>query len=203
MAYSSVVERKIREFIRMYGEGIAIAINNTGLFFPAIVGQSAWESGYGSRIPPNSNNFAGIKYNPNLRGVIGYVVADTTEYVNGVKISVPKKFSKFADVASGFRAHIDVLMGDRYKNARLTAKSPEEQILMIAKAGYTTTPAQMYLNKMKSLIEAARDVSQLGRISDMAVKNEEQTPKTTAPKSTNIGSIFAPTYTPIKISEKL
>ena len=52
----------------------------------------------------------------------------------------------------------------RYTSARFDAKSPEEQILMIAKAGYTTTPAQKYLNDMKPLIEAARDISKLGRI---------------------------------------
>jgi flagellum-specific peptidoglycan hydrolase FlgJ len=197
MAYSKLVEKRIREFIRMYGEGIAIAINNTGLFFPAVIGQSAWESGYGERIPPNSNNFAGIKYNPNLQNVVGFVIADTTEYIRGRKVKRKEKFSKFKDVASGFKAHIEVLMKDRYKNARLNAKSPEEQMVMIAQSGYSTTPAQQYMEQMKPLIEAARDISGLGRISDMAEKPQQAPPTQptqTKPKQTIIrgGSSFEP-----------
>jgi flagellum-specific peptidoglycan hydrolase FlgJ len=162
--YGKATYKRIGDFTDKYGSGIAKAISNTGLFFPAIIGQSAWESGYGDRIPPNSNNFGGIKYTPNLAGVVGYVESDTTEYVGGVKKYVKQKFAKFKDVESGFKAHIQLLMGERYKNARLNAKSPEEQILMIAKSGYSTTPPQKYLNDMKSLIEASRDYSKLGRI---------------------------------------
>jgi flagellum-specific peptidoglycan hydrolase FlgJ len=162
--YGKATYNRIKEFTDKYGIGIAKSIANTGLYFPAVVGQSAYESGYGDRIPPNSNNFGGIKYNPNLLGVVGYVESDTTEYINGVKKFVKQKFAKFKDVESGFKAHIQVLMADRYKSARLNAKSPEEQILMIAKSGYSTTPPQTYLNNLKSLIEASRDYSKLGRI---------------------------------------
>jgi len=162
--YGKATYNRIKQFTDKYGIGIAKSIANTGLYFPAVVGQSAYESGYGDRIPPNSNNFGGIKYNPNLAGVIGYVESDTTEYIKGVKKNVKQKFAKFRDAESGFKAHIQVLMLDRYKNARLNAKSPEQQILMIAESGYTTTPPQTYLNNLKSLIEASRDYSKLGRI---------------------------------------
>ena len=162
--YGKGTYNAIKEFTDKYGIGIAKAISNTGLYFPAVIGQSAFESGYGKRIPPNSNNFGGIKYNPNLSGVVGYVESDTTEYINGRKRFVKQKFAKFKDVESGFKAHIQVLMADRYKSARLNAKSPEEQLLMIAKSGYTTTPPQTYLNNLKSLVEASRDYSKLGRI---------------------------------------
>jgi flagellum-specific peptidoglycan hydrolase FlgJ len=162
--YSAYLYGRVKDFVKLYGVGIANAISKTGLFFPAIVGQSAYESGYGEKIPANSNNFGGIKYNPNLIGVIGYVEADTFEVVKGVKKKVKAKFSKFKDVESGFKAHIQVLLLDRYKNARLTAKTPEEQILMIAKAGYTTTPPTKYLGDMKGIIEAVSDYTKLGRI---------------------------------------
>jgi len=162
--YSSAVYNRTKAFIDKYGVGIAKSIANTGLYFPAVVGQSAFESGYGDRIPEGSNNFGGIKYNPNLRGVVGYTLSDTTEYIGGKKTKVQQKFAKFKDVESGFLAHIQVLMADRYKNARLNAKSPEEQILMIVKAGYSTTPPEKYLSSMKGIIEAARDYSKLGRI---------------------------------------
>jgi hypothetical protein len=162
--YGKFTKIRIKEFTDKYGIGIIKAITNTGLYFPAMIGQSAWESGYGEKIPLDSNNFGGIKYNPKLEGVVGYVIADTSEYINGKKVRVKQKFSKFKDVESGFKAHVQVLMLERYKKARLEAKSPEQQILMIAQSGYTTTPPQKYLNDMKGLIEASRDYSKLGRI---------------------------------------
>ena len=158
-------DTKVRYFLFKYGSGIANAIKGTNLFFPAIVAQSIAESGYGRSIPTGSNNFGGIKYAPNLPGVVGYVLADTSEYVKGKKVKTPNvKFSKFADVESGFKAHIGVLLADRYKNARLNAKSPEEQIVMIANAGYTTTPASTYLGLMKGNIARVRDKTQISKI---------------------------------------
>jgi len=161
--YSPLVFSKTKQFIENYGAGIAKAIAGTGLFFPAMVAQSALESGYGEHIPKNSNNFGGIKYAPNLEGVIGYVIADSVEIIGNK--ATPVKFSRFVDVEAGFKAHIRVLLNERYKKARLDATTPEEQILMIAKAGYTLTPAKEYLRRMQSIINAARDYSELGRIS--------------------------------------
>jgi len=154
-----------KAFIKSYGVGVANAIKGTQLYFPAVMAQSALESGYGKNIPTGSNNFGGIKYAPGLPGVIGYVSADTTEWKNGKPYKTIQKFSKFKDVESGFKAHIQVLLADRYKNARLKATSPEQQILMIAQAGYTTGTAKEYLDAMKGIIEAMRDISKLGRIS--------------------------------------
>ena len=165
MPYSLAVKKKTRAFVDRYGQGIIKAIKGTGLFFPTVVAQKCLESGYGeSSLAMNDFNFGGIKYNPNLPGVIGYVVKDTFEYRGGRKIPVQAKFSKFKDVESGINATITVLKGDRYKDARLNAKTPQEQVLMIARAGYTTTPANTYLSKLKGIIEATQDYVQLGRI---------------------------------------
>lgn len=164
--YSLAVKNETQKFVKAYGKGIVEAIRGTGLFFPAVIGIQVLESGWGkSELTRLGNNFGGIKYNPNLAGVIGSISMDTTEYVRGRKISVVKKFSKFKDVQSGFRATINVLLLDRYKNARLNAKSPEEQIIMIVKSGYSTTPPQKYLAKMQGIIDATRDLTGLGRIS--------------------------------------
>ena len=164
--YSLAVKNSTKEFVDKYGKGVALAIRGTGLFFPTIIAQKALESGWGrSGLTREANNFGGIKYNPRLTGVVGYVLKDTTEYVGGKKVFVKEKFSKFKDVESGIRATIQVLLGDRYKDARLNAKTPEEQVLMIAKAGYTTTPPQKYLSSLKGIIEATQDYSGLGRIS--------------------------------------
>ena len=179
MAYSSVAYNKMRSFIDNYGTAVAKAIANTGLYFPAVIGQSAYESGYGERIPKDSNNFGGIKYNPSLEGVVGYVDSVTTEYVGGVPQTVIQKFSKFRDAETGFKAHIQVLLKDRYKDARLNSKTPQEQILGFAKAGYTTTPANQYAESIYPLIEASIDYAKssgrypIGRVekSDIAEKS--------------------------------
>lgn len=164
--YSLAVKNATEQFVKDYGKGIALAIKGTGLFFPAVVAQKALESGWGkSELTKQANNFGGIKYNPNLSGVTGFVVKDTTEYVKGKKVYVKAKFSKFKDVEAGIRATIQVLLGDRYKDARLKAKTPEEQVLMVAKAGYTTTPPTIYLSKLQGIIEATQDLTGLGRIS--------------------------------------
>ncbi len=165
MAYSLATRNATRDFLKTYGVGIAKAVTNTNLFFPAIVAQKALESGWGrSGLAKEANNFGGIKYAPSLAGVIGFVTKDTTEYVRGKKVKTQAKFSKFKDVESGIRATIQVLMGDRYKEAREKAKTPQEQILMIARAGYTTTPPQKYLNSLNGIIEATQDATGLGRI---------------------------------------
>jgi flagellum-specific peptidoglycan hydrolase FlgJ len=175
MAYSLATRNATRNFLKTYGEGIAKAVTDTNLFFPAIVAQKALESGWGrSGLAKEANNFGGIKYAPSLAGVIGYVTKDTTEYKKGCrcktvdcdecKYFVKANFSKFKDVESGIRATIRVLMGDRYKDAREKAKTPQEQILMIARAGYTTTPPQKYLDSLNGIIEATQDATGLGRI---------------------------------------
>jgi hypothetical protein len=156
-------DTKVRYFIYLYGEGIAKAIKGTNLFFPAITALKITESGYGRNIPTGSFNFGGVKYNSNIHS--GYVLSDTYEVVNGKKTLVKNtKFAKFKDAEDGIKQNIKVLLGDRYKNAREQAKSPEEQIKMIAKAGYTTTPADTYLNLMSGNIKRVAKKTGFGKI---------------------------------------
>ena len=163
--YSLAVKNKTKWFIDTYGEGIAKAIKGTNLFFPAVVAQKAVESGWGqSSLTKLHNNWGGIKCAPKLAGAIGCVKMDTTEYKKGVKYNTKQSFTKFSDTESGIKAVTQVLMADRYKNARNNAKTAKEQVLMIAKAGYTTTPAQKYLDGLSGIIEAAQDYKGLGRI---------------------------------------
>ena len=165
MAYSLAVKNRTKWFIDTYGDGIAKAIRGTNLFFPTIVAQKALESGWGqSGLAKNDFNFGGIKCARSLAGVVGCVNRDTTEYVRGRKINIKQSFSKFKDVESGMRATIQVLMNRRYEDARNKATSAKDQVLRIARAGYTTTPAEKYLRLMSPIIEAAQDYSGLGRI---------------------------------------
>lgn len=163
--YSLAVKNATKEFVDLYGKGIARAIKGTNLFFPAMVAQKALESGWArSGLTREANNFGGIKYNPKLEGVIGSITKDTTEVIKGKTVKLKQNFSKFKDVESGIKAQTQVLMFDIYKDARNNAKTPQEQILMIAKAGYTTTPPKKYLDSMNGIIQATQDYVQLGRI---------------------------------------
>lgn len=156
-------DTKVRYFIYLYGEGIAKAIKGTDLFFPAITALKITESGYGKNTPTGSFNFGGVKYNPNIHS--DYVLSDTYEVKNGKRVLVKDtKFAKFKNAEDGIRQNIQVLLGDRYKNARTQAKSPEEQIKMIARAGYTTTPADQYLSLMSGNIKRVAKKTGFGKI---------------------------------------
>jgi hypothetical protein len=93
--YGPLTYTATKEFIKKYGIGVANSIKGTGLYFPAVIAQSALESGYGKSIPEGSNNFGGIKYNPNIHS--GYIVADTTEFVNGKKVKIVNESGSLGD----------------------------------------------------------------------------------------------------------
>lgn len=157
--YGTVGYKKTAAFIDKYGEGIAEAIKDTGIFFPTVVGMKCLESGYGEKIPANSNNFGGVKFTEAMLGtvgVVGYVVASGVKWV------------KYDSIQSGFNAWAKFMKADRYKDARLLAKDPYEQVKMIAKAGYAgaqfKTNPQGYLDKCKAMVQAAYDYSKLLRI---------------------------------------
>ena len=166
MPYSLAVKNKTKWFVDTYGDGIAKAIKGTNLYFPTVVAQKALESGWGkSSLTTQHNNWGGIKCAPKLAGVVGCVTKDTTEYIGGRKRFVKQSFSKFKDVEAGIKATVQVLMNDRYADARNKSTSAKDQVLRIARAGYTTTPAPKYLKGLSSIIEATQDYTGLGRIS--------------------------------------
>jgi|APCry1669188879_1035177.scaffolds.fasta_scaffold00021_31 flagellum-specific peptidoglycan hydrolase FlgJ len=165
--YSQDVKNKTKWFIDKYGEGIALAIKGTGLYFPSVIAQQALESGWGtSDLTRLYNNWGGIKCAPHLEGAVGCIKMDTSEWTkSGKKYYTKQNFTRFVDAKSGMKAHLQVLMADRYANARNNAKSAKEQIKMIAAAGYTTGSPSEYLASMSGIIEAAQDYKGLGRIS--------------------------------------
>jgi hypothetical protein len=87
-----------------------------------------------------------------------------SEIINGKRVFMKAKFAKFKDAEDGIKRNIAVLLGVRYKNARLNAKSPEEQILKIAESKYTTTPPKQYLKLMQGNIDRVRKKTGFGRI---------------------------------------
>lgn len=166
--YSKTLEARVRKFVSLYGAAIVDAIKGTGLFFPAVVAQKALESGYGdSALAKKYNNFGGIKNFGSLPGA-GVVIIDTTEVKGGRKVAVKQPFATYPDPASAFRSYVAVLKdpNKRYTAAGVfTATSPEEQILKMAAAGYTTSKPAAYLKAMQGIIDATRDIYKLGKIS--------------------------------------
>jgi flagellum-specific peptidoglycan hydrolase FlgJ len=133
-----------------------------------MVAQMAFESGYGkSDLAKIYNNFGGIKCAPQLYGVVGCTgLLPTLEPDKTGKLAWTKaSFSIFKDQLIGINGHTKVLMKDRYTNARLNAKSAYDQLYMIAQAGYGGRTAKEYADAMKSIVEAAQDITGLGRIS--------------------------------------
>lgn len=153
---------KVRYFVSKYGKDIGNSIKGTGLFFSAVVAQKITESGYGkSSLAVLHNNFGGVK------AVSGFpsVTMDTTEVVKGRTIKTKQSFAKYPTPKAAFDDYVRIITtSPRYAKA-LTASSPENQILELAKAVYTTTPPQEYLNSMKGNIDRVRDMYQIGRIS--------------------------------------
>jgi flagellum-specific peptidoglycan hydrolase FlgJ len=145
-------DTKVRYFVDKFGSIFIKAIKGTQLFLSGVIAQSILESGYGrSNQAVNGNNFAGVKYNKNIHSAY-WTGGDGT------------KWAKWSTEEEGINNHIKTLMGDRYKNARLNAKSPEEQIKMFVQAGYDSISPTLYVNKIKGNISRVRKLLPFGRI---------------------------------------
>jgi hypothetical protein len=156
-------DTKVRYFLFKYGGDFARVLKGTNLFYAGVVAQSIGESGYGrSTLATNANNFAGVKYNSNLHP--DFYETKTKEVVKGKTITITAKFAKFPTALEGIQNHINTLLKPIYAKAVATAKSPEEQIKMIVKAGYATLPATTYVNNIKGNIRRIQDKFPTGKI---------------------------------------
>jgi hypothetical protein len=149
------IDEKIRYFLGKYGKTFAEYLKGTNIFFDGAISQSMYESTYGkSDVAVNGNNFAGLYYNPNFHN--DYWIAK-----NG------KKWAKFPTADEGIKNHIDSLLAKRYKDARDTTKSPEEQIKKFVESGYAQgMSSKLYLKRMQGILNRVRKLTGLGRISN-------------------------------------
>ena len=166
--YGLATYNRTKQFIDTYGKDIIQAIRGTGLFFTAVVAQKALESGYGdSELAKKYNNFGGIKNFGDLPNA-GVVHLDTAEVRNGHRVIVRQPFATFANPQIAFEEYVNVLKDPTKKYTAMgvfTAPSPEQQIIRMVKAGYSTMNPYKYLSLLQGIIDAARDYSHLGRIS--------------------------------------
>lgn len=162
--YSNAVKVATQDFVNKYGQDIITAITDTGLFFMAVVGQKCLESNYGkSELASKYNNFAGIKNFGSLTGA-GTVVLDTME-TGPDPVSQP--FATFDTPLQGFQAYVRVLQDPTKKYTSMsvfTATTPKDQIINMAKAGYTVTAPDKYYSMMKGIIDACTDLYPYGKV---------------------------------------
>jgi hypothetical protein len=161
--YSEYTKQQIQAFFDHYGPAIIEGITDSGLFFPAVIAQLSMESKWGTSSP--GNNFAGIKATGSIFSS-GSQSLDTTEYIGGKRVPVKQKFATYADFSLFMKDYVRVLKLDRYVNAGVyLAQNPYDQILAIAKGGYSTADPKRYLNDCRGRIDAALDIYKFGKIS--------------------------------------
>lgn len=115
---------------------------------PASVTLAQWavESGYGAHMPIGSNNPFGIKALPGQP----HVMAWTTEYKNGRKVTVNAAFRVFANLSEAFIAHGKLIGSAKaYARARTFAKQPDRFADALTNV-YATDPG--YGTMLKSIM---------------------------------------------------
>jgi flagellum-specific peptidoglycan hydrolase FlgJ len=107
-----------------------------------ILAQWSLESAFGQATPPGSNNPFGIKATAGEP----FVIAQTTEYVNGKRVLGPAKFRKFDSMADAFDQHGKLLAtAPCYAKARLVSGDPDA-FARALQGIYATDP--QYANKL-------------------------------------------------------
>ena len=147
--------RPTKETIKANEQYLYQILVDNGVKFPgAVIAQ--WRQETGGKLPTGSKgSFIGIKYNEadykrfRDAGInVGYSTFDTPEERNGKKQKEKATFFTFSNIPDAVEAYVMFLNNnDRYKDA-VAAKTPEEYIRAIAKAGYATgsTYANSVLN---------------------------------------------------------
>ena len=145
-------DTKIRYFLAKFGTLFAQEVKGSGLFLSAVIPMSMGESFFGrSNIFMQGNNFGGVRYNKNIH-------PDFYQSKTG-------KWAKWKNYEEGVKGYIDNLKSKRYEKARLEARSPEEQILLIHDAGYDPlTTRTEYLKKIQGKVNKVRKILGFGRI---------------------------------------
>jgi uncharacterized FlgJ-related protein len=125
----SPISNGVKYFIDNYGADLLKAINNSGIFFATAAAQKMYESGFGnSTFATKYNNFGGITYGSGIKGSSGKI----------------GKFAIFNSPYDCFYTYVNNVLKDPTKkylpNGLLAAKTPIEQIMVIAKSGYCESP---------------------------------------------------------------
>ncbi|MQQ99457.1 flagellar assembly peptidoglycan hydrolase FlgJ [Glaciimonas soli] len=143
----------VQQFVDRMADAAEKASAVTGVSAQLILAQAALESGWGKREIKNadgssSHNVFGIKAHKGWQGNV--VTADTSEYVNDVKISVNDKFRSYGSYEEAFTDYANFLKTNPRYAKVLASNNPAEAAHGLQRAGYATDP--QYGNKLVSIM---------------------------------------------------
>ena len=171
---------KQTDFINKHKQAVIEATHNTNILPSVKMAQMIIESGWGESANAKlANNYFGIKKGVGWEG-------------ETISLKTPKDASKvsvFRKYATPYDSIVDhssfLIKNKRYENAGVfKAKTPEEQIKAIAKAGYAE--AGDYVPKLMSIIKS----NNLTKLDDEA-KTYKPKPIKRNPEGTNWKTVFA------------
>ena len=142
-------------FFKMYAPYAIATQAAHGVPASITLAQAALESGWGeSELTKTANNFFGIKDQAKDEYKGPNVTRDTTEYINGVKVTVNSAFRRYSTPQGSFNDHsVFLLKNSRYKNLfKIPLTDFEAWAKGLKAAGYATDPN--YANKLITLVKA-------------------------------------------------
>lgn len=141
------------EFTKKYYTTAKSAAGNSGVFPETILAAAIVESNTGkSMLSSKYNNFFGIKAGSNWKG--RSVNVKTKEYYNNTPTTITDTFRVYSSPAASFKDYVNFLSKNQRYNKALKAKNFQEQILLIASAGYATAPN--YAEVLTQIAEAVK-----------------------------------------------
>ena len=145
------------EFVSQVYPAIQRAAQALGVNPLAIMAQAALETGWGKRMPRNSDgtpshNLFGIKADDNWSGP--RVAADTVEFSGGVVTQKRTAFRAYGCVEDSVNDFAKLLSSSpRYREAVAGGASTQGYVAGIGKSGYATDP--QYANKLNDILNSA------------------------------------------------
>jgi flagellum-specific peptidoglycan hydrolase FlgJ len=158
-----------QEYIDKYKNAAVNATKGTGLFASVLLTQGIVESNNGNSVLSSKyHNHFGIKADSSWKGP--KVNMQTREVLNGADVTIGDYFRVYSNDEEGFRDRTNFLLRNpRYANAGVfTAKTPQEQIEALKRAGYATDPN--YVSILTGVLERY-NLSAIDRIIEVTKKN--------------------------------
>ena len=153
---SNVTAADPGEFVNQVYPAIQRAAQALGVNPLAIMAQAALETGWGKRMPRNSDgtpshNLFGIKADDSWNGP--RVAADTVEFSGGVVTQKRTAFRAYGSVEDSVNDFAKLLAtSPRYREAVAGGASPHGYVAGIGKSGYATDP--QYANKLNDVLNS-------------------------------------------------
>jgi peptidoglycan hydrolase FlgJ len=155
MAGKSTLAPTAAEFVNRMLPPIRRAANAMGLNPTGMLAQAALESGWGQRMPRNSDgsssfNMFGVKAGDGWTGA--KAIADSMEVVNGVATPRRTAFRSYGSIEESVNDFASLLKSSpRYREAIAAGQDLKAYVQGIGKSGYATDPD--YANKLNQILD--------------------------------------------------